>query len=289
VKVAGDLAEGQVDLADPVGRFMSQPVITINANATLEDALVIAKAKNIRHLPVDNADRKLVGLVTQSDLITAQARYHRMQAKLFESEILTLRRESLNLSHKVLELSQEDPLLRIGNLRVMENDLIHIHAISSRYQRPYSILLLGIDHFEEFKGVWGHSSAECALEQISGSFKGSIRAADKLYRFGPHKFLILLPETFSDGAEALARRLMDGVVERAISNDQHPMGILTASAAINSRTEWIVDQSWHDIVDAADEALHQAMKLDHNRIVFAHSTKPFDTESVPFQGLISRQ
>ena len=185
VRIAADLADGRVDLADPVGRFMSQPVITINANATLEDALVIAKAKNIRHLPVDNADRKLVGLVTQSDLITAQARFHRLQAKMFESEILTLRRESVTLSHKVLELSQEDPLLRIGNLRAMENDVTHIHAISSRYQRPYALVILGVDHFDEFKAVSGHSAAEYALEQINALFKGAVRAADRLYRYGP--------------------------------------------------------------------------------------------------------
>jgi diguanylate cyclase (GGDEF)-like protein len=289
VRIAADLADGRVDVAEPVARYMSQPVIAINANATLEDALVVSKSKNIRHLPIDNADRKLVGLVTQSDLITAQSRFHRLQAKVFESEIMTLRRESVNLNHKLLALAQEDPLLGIANLRAMENDLQQIHAISSRYHRPYTVMILGIDGFDEFQGRFGHSSAECALEQISGFFKGAIRAADRLYRYGPYKFLILLPETLRDGAEALARRLMDGVVELAIAHEEHSMGVLTASAVVNSRAEWFGDESWHDIVDATDEALHQAMKIGNNRIVMMAPSKPFDPEAVAFQGLIPRQ
>src|SRR5215470_5187628 len=79
VRLADGLFGNHISFTQPVKEFMSQPIITIDANANLLDALVVAKSKKVRHLPVDNAQGKLVGLVTQSDLVSAQFRLHKMQ------------------------------------------------------------------------------------------------------------------------------------------------------------------------------------------------------------------
>ena len=101
--------------------------------------------------------------------------------------------------------------------------------------------------------------------------------------------MILLPETFSDGAEALARRLMDAIIQCGVATQEHPMGVLTASAAIHCRAEWIGEESWQDLVEAADESLHQVMKLGHNQIAVGHPIKPLGSETVEYQGLTPRQ
>lgn len=49
--------------------IMTHPPITIRQQATVVEALAICKDKKIRHLPVVNQDGKLVGLLTQSDLV----------------------------------------------------------------------------------------------------------------------------------------------------------------------------------------------------------------------------
>lgn len=47
---------------------MSRPVVPIAHTATLETAWRLMRERTVRHLPVIDADRRLVGLVTDHDL-----------------------------------------------------------------------------------------------------------------------------------------------------------------------------------------------------------------------------
>lgn len=50
---------------------MSHPVITVNAEASLKDALDLMRREHIRRLPVVNKRGQLVGIVTETDLAKA--------------------------------------------------------------------------------------------------------------------------------------------------------------------------------------------------------------------------
>jgi len=67
VRIAGtsDAALAQLVASD----IMSKPVITINSKSSLRDAFQTMQLRNIRRLPVvDNERKKLVGIVTDSDI-----------------------------------------------------------------------------------------------------------------------------------------------------------------------------------------------------------------------------
>jgi diguanylate cyclase (GGDEF)-like protein len=289
VRLVGGLVSDCLSLGQPVREVMSQPVVTIDANTSLLDALVIAKSKHVRHLPVDNAEGKLVGLVTQSDLVTAQFRNHEMQARILERELADCMRESAQLRRSVAELSREEPLLKIGNLRAMEDDLRHMNAISSRYHRPYSVALFGVDHFSSFNERYGRSSADAALQIISSHFREGVRAADRLYRCRSEEFLILLPETFSDGARVLAQRLMKEIVACGLPHEEHPMKVLTISAGVSSRDQWVTDVSWQGIVERAGEALQEARRIGPNHVITSETKKTSVFNTVPFHDIAPRQ
>jgi diguanylate cyclase (GGDEF)-like protein len=289
VRLVGRSVSDGLSFGQPVREVMSQPVVTIDANTSLLDALVIAKSKHIRHLPVDNAEGKLVGLVTQSDLVTAQFRNHEMQAKILERELADCTRELTELRRNVAELSREDPLLKMGNLRAMEVDIRHMNAISSRYHRPYSVALFGVDYFSSFDECYGRSSADAALQIIGSHFREAIRAADRLYRCGSEEFLILLPETLGNGARALAQRLMAAIIACGLPHEEHPMKILTISAGVSSRDQWVTDVSWQDIVERAGEALQEARRIGPNHIITSETKRTSASNTVPFEGLAPHQ
>lgn len=52
----------------PVRRWMQQPVVTIGAGASVRDAAALMRERGIRHLPVLDARKRLVGIVTDRDL-----------------------------------------------------------------------------------------------------------------------------------------------------------------------------------------------------------------------------
>lgn len=52
-----------------INHFMTSPTITIHSWSTLREAVKISINKNIRHLPVVNENNKLVGLLTQPNML----------------------------------------------------------------------------------------------------------------------------------------------------------------------------------------------------------------------------
>ena len=55
----------------PVGELMSSPLITINPNNSIKDAIEIMQQKDIRRLPVVDNKGKMVGIITDKDVFRA--------------------------------------------------------------------------------------------------------------------------------------------------------------------------------------------------------------------------
>ncbi len=53
----------------PIVNFMTSPTLTIRSHITLREAVKISIDKNIRHLPVVNEKNKLIGLLTQPNML----------------------------------------------------------------------------------------------------------------------------------------------------------------------------------------------------------------------------
>ena len=55
----------------PVGELMSSPLITINLNNSIKDAIEIMQQEDIRRLPVVDNKGKMVGIITHKDVFRA--------------------------------------------------------------------------------------------------------------------------------------------------------------------------------------------------------------------------
>lgn len=61
-------------LETPVFEIMSHPLVTIQPNSSLKDGIETMQLRNIRRLPVivkENGNEKMVGIVTEKDIIRA--------------------------------------------------------------------------------------------------------------------------------------------------------------------------------------------------------------------------
>ncbi len=56
-----------------VGAIMSHPVTTVQPDHSIHFAISLMRAQRIRHLPVVDGEHRLVGLVTQRDLLSAES------------------------------------------------------------------------------------------------------------------------------------------------------------------------------------------------------------------------
>ncbi|MDH3442542.1 MAG: GGDEF domain-containing protein [Deltaproteobacteria bacterium] len=260
----------------PAARIMSSPAVTVSAQASLMDALVVAKSNEIRHLPVTNREGRLVGLVTQTDLVRAHFRVVEAQIGVVDRAVADRTQVLMEANMKLKELMLEDPLLGIGNRRAMEVDLAHTLEAARRYHRPCAVILCDLDNFKLYNDHYGHPAGDKALQESVTVIKQVLRKSDRAYRYGGEELLLLLPETTREGAEELAQRLLAAVVNLGIPHVCHPLGILTFSGGISCVGEVDVKESWKDLVRRADWALYRAKSAGRNRVVSFAKIEPLN-------------
>ena len=71
VQVAANRARGE-ELRQTAGEVMTSPVTTVRSCDPLDAVIPLTKSGKLRHLPVVDSVGHLVGLLTQTDLLTAQ-------------------------------------------------------------------------------------------------------------------------------------------------------------------------------------------------------------------------
>ncbi len=69
VGVAYNLASGRGESRETARQLMSNSLTTVKSSDLFDDAVRVAIEQRIRHLPVVDGDGRLVGLLTQSDLL----------------------------------------------------------------------------------------------------------------------------------------------------------------------------------------------------------------------------
>ena len=69
VGIALNLSSGKGEARENAHELMTTPLITINADAAIADALAVVTDQRIRHLPVVDGAGALVGIVTQGNLL----------------------------------------------------------------------------------------------------------------------------------------------------------------------------------------------------------------------------
>ncbi|MDJ0879643.1 MAG: GGDEF domain-containing protein [Halieaceae bacterium] len=251
----------------PVADFMSYPVLTVNQDESLYEAVVVARSERVRHLPVVDDDDNIVGIVTHRDLANAHFHVIEIQAAVIEKSIARQTRELLAANRELQAMSMEDHLLDIGNRRAMEVDLAHTHAAFLRYGRPYGVVMLDVDYFKRYNDHHGHNAGDQALQLVASFLKDEIRGTDRLYRYGGEELLLLLPEATPELALRSAWRLVNGLEECEIPHGTSPDGKMTISAGAAAIGPDDHMESWQALVELADRGLYAAKDAGRNRAV----------------------
>lgn len=250
VRIFCEALDNQQLPALKVADVMSPEPVCVHADTSLYDALVLARSRRLRHLLVVDQNERLVGIVTQTDMVDAYVSLIERQSEL-ESE------------NKELQLlSNEDALMGIGNRRAMEVDLNYTEAAARRYNKVYAVALLDVDFFKKFNDRYGHHRGDLALQALAKAVQGSMRDSDRLYRYGGEELLLLMPEAGAVEAYVAAERVREAVQAMNLPHEESPFGVLTVSVGVAAEAA----ESWVKLLEKADCALYKAKALGRNRV-----------------------
>jgi len=142
------------------------------------------------------------------------------------------------------------------------SDLIHTQAV--RYNHPYSILMLDIDHFKKINDTHGHNIGDLAIKATADTISSILRAVDVSGRIGGEEFAIILPQTQVVHAETIANRLRNLVSQITVPANGTEVAF-TVSIGVTKNHDR--EASINDVLERADTALYEAKTQGRNKVI----------------------
>lgn len=223
------------------------------------------------------ADRPVVILAPSNDVAAALDLVARGARDVLErpldARILKLRLKNLltlgqhqRLLRRIVAI---DPITGLGNRMRFDEYMDLEWRRNLRNHTSLSLVLLDLDHFRTFEGRYGRSAMEDALLQVGQSLEGCIlRAGDLVARLGEGRFAVVLPETDTIGAVAVAERLRAEVAALQIPHeDSRTEPTLTVSVGVHARVPE-APEGLPDFLAEAERRLTQAKARGRNQVVF---------------------
>jgi diguanylate cyclase (GGDEF)-like protein len=169
-------------------------------------------------------------------------------------------RNSMQL-HRAKTMASTDGLTGIYNRRGFETRIIETLAAAGRNGLGLSLLIIDIDHFKRLNDEFGHLLGDEVLRQVAKVFTQQLRKNDVVCRYGGEEFAILLPETTTERAQAVAEKLRRVVADHQFPGVPRPVTISLGIADCPTHAA-----SRDELVRAADEALYAAKQNGRNRV-----------------------
>jgi diguanylate cyclase (GGDEF)-like protein len=136
---------------------------------------------------------------------------------------------------------------------------------SRRNDKPFSLVALDVDGFEQIDDSLGRRAGDSALRSFAGVVSGALRTDGLAARTGRGEFALLLPDTDLDGAAEVAERVRVALEEadirygHAIFRRTASLGVATIGEATTAR----------QLLQAAGDALSGAKAAGRNRVELA--------------------
>jgi len=194
------------------------------------------------------------------------------QRKLAEQRL----REAYNA---VEALSVTDELTGLANRRRFDEYLGTEWLRSIRDRQPLSLLMLDVDKFKAYNDTYGHQRGDSCLKQVAEACLDVVsRPGDLVARFGGEEFVVVLPNTESDGALHVATNICEALRSRKLPHSGNRPGVVTISAGYATLIPHFGKHA-PELIEMADQALYKAKSKGRNRVCGSNGTEDLGKET----------
>ncbi len=146
-----------------------------------------------------------------------------------------------------------DPLTGLYNRRFFEEYFEKELNRSMRYTHKLALVVFDLHRFKEVNDRFGHPQGDALLQMAAATLRKSLRTSDYAFRIGGDEFALLLPQSDTEQAASLSRRL------RATYADSiEPLNLRIPLALDYGLAVYPEDGELRDVlIRVADERLYQ--------------------------------
>jgi len=185
------------------------------------------------------------------------------------------RTTDLILANKQLaEVARRDPLTGLLNRRGFSEEAQSEIRRFNRNGKEPSFVLADLDNFKGFNDKYGHACGDYVLQQVAHILSDRVRNMDEVARWGGEEFMLMLPETSSEGASQVAEKLRSFIDNKEFEYEGQQLGVTMTFGVASFRKGETLDRC----IDRADSGLYAGKEQGRNRVTVG---------SVPGLSLIS--
>ncbi len=205
--------------------------------------------------------RKIMVFDKSFNLASFSVGISKVQYNHHNSYLLTLTNITEHEIHKkkIEHKAYHDGLTNVFN-RNKFNELFEIELRKAkRYQIPFCVAMLDIDHFKNFNDTYGHLIGDEVLISLANEVNSHVRDTDTFARWGGEEFTILFSDTNIEMAINVSEKLRQNIEEL----EHKVAGHISASFGV---TQYKDDDSLESMFKRCDDALYVAKENGRNRV-----------------------
>lgn len=188
----------------------------------------------------------------------AFVRQHVALAQLVSGH-LAVALDSRQLLDRASREARVDALTGAYNRRFLEERLVDLARSARALERPLSLIFCDIRFFKQFNERYGHLTGDWVLRGLTETLKSAVRTGDVVTRYGGDEFVIVLPDTPAESAEAICQRVQMRIAEW---NKQHLGRSLPAPVEVTLGVHTAIGPEADELIHAADMAMFAARTAD---------------------------
>ena len=168
------------------------------------------------------------------------------------------RRRDLEAREEILiRTAEQDPLTGLANRRGVERFCAAMAPAES-----VCLVMVDIDHFKMVNDRFGHAVGDATLREVAHVLSSSVRAVDRVARWGGEEFLLALPTSSVEFGAEVATRVRRRAQEHHWGHLADGLGLtLSAGVACGPAGDLM------SVLHRADAALYSAKRTGRNRVV----------------------
>ena len=168
---------------------------------------------------------------------------------------------------RLYEMATVDRMSTLYVNHYFKNRMAEEFSRSRRFKKPFSLIMMDIDHFKIVNDTYGHQAGDYVIKQIGRIIQESIRQMDIPSRYGGEEFAIILPETGVSSTKMIAERLRH-TIETFDFKFKNKSIKITSSFGIS-----LLEKNFktkEEMIDSADQALYYSKEHGRNMVTVAH-------------------
>jgi diguanylate cyclase (GGDEF)-like protein len=173
-------------------------------------------------------------------------------------------------NRRLQKLVLKDSMTGLYNHKTIFSRLEEELSRSRRIGYPLTVMMLDIDNFKSINDTFGHLTGDEVIKSVARTLVDTARETDMIGRYGGDEFMVVMPDTDSEGAWMFSQRL-----KRRITGLELPMDLhITLSGGFTQFRQ----QPLNELIREADASLYHAKSAGKDRFI---GSGPDDNRKTP--------